>query len=441
MLLIYTPYITNRVQYTMQYIFEERLGVKYAITNQKETFISNAGALKIVYAKENIEKEVFFYAHELLFETGTKKTDLLEAVHNNMAVLFLHKKIAVLNFDVFAAIFYLLSRYEEYLNEPTDKHGNYIPENSILFKLKTWNKPIVEQWIELLKEVLLKNFPSLQFKEHKAKFGLSFDIDVAYAYKNRSFARTTGSFAKKVVTLHLGEVKHQLLTILNREEDMFDTYHYIFDLIKNKKPIFFFDIGNYGKFDKNPSFKNKKFRQLIKNISDKAIVGLHPSYTSNANKKLLTSEKKKLEEITGKAITASRQHYLKLNLPDTYNNLISNNINEDFTTGFSSNYGFRAGTCNSFLFFDLIKNEPANLRLYPFVYMDVSLNNYLKLSIEEAKKAVSELIETTCTYKGVFIPLWHNSTLCNCNEWKGWREVFEHTLSEIDNKNLENIFL
>ena len=82
----------------------------------------------------------------------------------------------------------------------------------------------------------------------------------------------------------------------------------------------------YGKFDKNPSFKNKKFRQLIKAISTKAIVGLHPSYASNKNKKLIAFEKNKLEQITEKPITASRQHYLKLKLPDTYNNLISNNI-------------------------------------------------------------------------------------------------------------------
>ena len=92
------------------------------------------------------------------------------------------------------------------------------------------------------------------------------------------------------------------------------------------------------------------------------------------------------------------------------------------------------------MFFDLLKNESTALRLYPFAYMDVTLNNYLKQSVEEAKKTVSKLVEIIYRYDGIFIPLWHNSTLCNCFEWKGWREVFEHTLKEIDDKNMKNLF-
>ena len=198
-------------------------------------------------------------------------------------------------------------------------------------------------------------------------------------------------------------------------------------------------MGEYGKFDKNPSAKNKNFQALIKGISEKAIVGLHPSYASNSNKNLISTEKNKLEKIIQKQITASRQHYLKLQLPFTYNNLINSNITEDYTIGYSANYGFRAGTCNSFLFFNLINNETTILRLFPFSYMDATLNNYLNLNLEEAKKTISKLVKAVYKYNGVFIALWHNSTLCNCAEWKGWREVFEHTLKEIDDKKFENL--
>jgi hypothetical protein len=126
-------------------------------------------------------------------------------------------------------------------------------------------------------------------------------------------------------------------------------------------------------------------------------------------------------------------------LPVTYINLINNNIHEDFTIGYSAMYGFRAGTCNSFLFFNLEDNTATNLRLYPFAYMDVTLNNYLNLDINASKKIISKLIDDTIKYKGIFIPLWHNSTLCDYGEWKGWRKVFEHTLQEIDNKRLKNL--
>ncbi|MEO8711005.1 MAG: polysaccharide deacetylase family protein [Parafilimonas sp.] len=440
MLLIYTPYITTRIEYIMQYVFGERLGIEYLITNNKEQYHNNNEVLKIIYAGERLDEGLYFFAEKLLFENDIKEIELNEGAYKNIKTIFSHTENTALNFDVFAAIFYLLSRYEEYLNKPLAEHGNYDYKNSILHKLNVLDTPVVEQWIEILKDVLRKNSSSLQFKNHKPKFGLSFDIDVAYAYKARSFARTAGGIFKKVAALNFSEAKNQLLTLMNKKEDMFDTYDYIFSSIKNKKPVFFFDMGLYGKFDKNPSWKNKKFRKLIKNISEKAVLGLHPSYASNKNKNLLAIEKNKLEQITGNSIAASRQHYLKLKFPYTYNCLIENNIKEDFTMGYYYTYGFRAGTCNSFLFFDLIKNEATALRLYPFAYMDGSLNDVLKMNIEQAKKTVSKLIDTTNTYNGIFIPLWHNSTLCNCNEWKGWREVFEHTIKEIENKNFENLF-
>ncbi len=424
----------------MQYIFEERLGIDYSITDDDQVYNSATISLKVTYANEFSNEGLYFYATSLLFEKDIKKIELHEKFINDTAVLFAHDKTSALSFDVFAAIFYLLSRYEEYLNDPRDKHGNYDFANSILYKLNVSNTPLVEQWIELLKAVIKKEFPSIRFKQHRAKFGLSFDVDVAYAYKNRNAFILAGGLIKKMLSLNFSDVKDQLLTLLNKREDRYDTYDYIFSSIKSTKSLFFFDMGRYGKFDKNPSYKNKKFRKLIQSISGKAFVGVHPSYASNTNDKLVGIEKKQLAQITGKPVTASRQHYLKLKLPSTYNLLISNNITEDFTMGYSGYYGFRAGTCNSFLFFDLVNDQQTHLRLYPFAYMEVTLNNYLNLSIDESKKIISKLVQTIKKYNGTFIPLWHNSTLCNCKEWKGWREVFEHTLQEIINNNLENIF-
>jgi hypothetical protein len=440
MLIIYTPHITNRILYTIQYIFNERLGIAYSITDNKEEYVSANSALKIGYDVESLGVGVFVHSSGLLCESDIKKINLYESTCDDIKTLFPHNnEEAVLNFDIFSAIFYLLTRYEEYLGEPFDRHGNFNYRNSILYKLDILDTPVIEQWIELFKEVLIKHYPALEFKKNAARFCLTFDIDIAYAYKYRSIARTIGGFANKVMHLNIKDSKNQLLTLMNKQQDAFDTYNYIFKTIKNKKPVFFFNMGVYGRFDKNPSFRNKHFRQLIRTISEKAEIGVHPSYASNTNKNFIAIEKKKLESITENAVTASRQHYLKLKLPGTYNNLISNNITRDFTIGYSGYYGFRAGTCNDFLFFDLVKNETTDLRLYPFSYMDVTLNNYLSYSIEEAKESISKLINIICLYKGIFIPLWHNSTLCNCNEWIGWREVLEHTITEIDNHHMQNI--
>ena len=250
-----------------------------------------------------------------------------------------------------------------------------------------------------------------------------------------------GGGFKKLFSLNFGTLKDQILTVLNRKQDIFDTYDFIFSSIKKAPAIFFFNMGSYGVYDKNPFFKNPPFRKLIASIAEKYMVGLHPSYASNKQEHLIAREKNRLEEITGKKITASRQHYLKIKFPDTYRKLIELGIDKDFTMGYYYTYGFRAGTCNSFLFFDLVKNETTSLRLYPFAFMEGTLNDVLKMSLEEAKQTISELINSIEDQDGLFIPLWHNSTLCDTDGWTGWREVFKHMLSELNEKKFQSIDL
>jgi hypothetical protein len=64
--------------------------------------------------------------------------------------------------------------------------------------------------------------------------------------------------------------------------------------------------------------------------------------------------------------------------------------------------------------------------------MDGTLNNVLKLPPKEAEKIIDQLIQITQQYKGIFIPLWHNSTLSETDGWQAWRKVFEHTLQQLE---------
>lgn len=438
MLLIYTPIISNRLKYVLDNIFREHLGIEHGLTDDVETYKQYQSSPKFTYAETKTADGLFLYASSLLFQNDIHEVSLSTSVTNDTPVLFAHNnKDSALSFDIFAAIFYLLSRYEEYLYKEKDEYGNFDFRQSILYKLNSLDKPLVEIWIELLKDVLKKNFPQLQFKEKSPRYALNFDIDVAYAYTNRGVYRTLGGLTKKLATLKFSDLKDHALTLLHLKKDMFDTYEYIFGENKNGKAFVFFNMGSYGKYDKNPSWKNKKFQELIRSIHSKYSVGLHPSYASNNNKKLLFEEKKKLEAITGQTITLSRQHYLKLSLPETYRNLLEASIQKDFTMGYYLYYGFRAGTCNPFYFFDLQANKATELLLYPFAVMDGTLNDVLKLSPENAKQIVSQLIDTVKKYKGVFIPLWHNSTLSESDNWTGWRTVFEHTIKELEEKSFQ----
>jgi hypothetical protein len=441
MLLIFTPFNSNRLKYVADYIFRERLCLAYEITNDPEVYIAQKNLQKFSYSPRKINDGLFFFASSsILDETDIKHIELDKSYYHNSPVLFAHQnKNSALPFDIFAAIFYLLSRYEEYVYKEKDEYGNFDYRQSILYKLNVLGKPLVDEWINIFKNILKEHFSSLNFKTEKPRYVLTFDIDVAYEYKNRTAFRMLGGLAKKLIALNFKMLQDQVLTLLNKKRDSFDTYQYIEEKIKNNTAIFFFNMGKYGKFDKNPSYKNKTFRQLICSIQQKYFTGIHPSYASNYNDKLLTEEKRILEKITQQKVTISRQHYLKIAMPATFKRLLQNGIKKDFSTGYYLSYGFRAGTCHPFPFFDLATNEATNLYLYPFAFMDGTLNEVLHLSPANAKEHISQLIETVKKFNGIFIPIWHNSTLSESGIWKDWRSVFEYMLKELEENNFESI--
>jgi hypothetical protein len=193
----------------------------------------------------------------------------------------------------------------------------------------------------------------------------------------------------------------------------------------------FFLFGRLGRYDRNISRGNENFQQLIQRTVHFADIGIHPSYTSNYDYLQLKEEIKKLAVVAGKWINYSRQHYLKLNLPKTYLNLIRAGITHDFTMGYPSNIGFRAGTCTPFNFFDLKSNSETALKVVPFQVMDVTLMQYLKLDPESALTRIHEVIQKVKLVGGTFVSLWHNESLSDNGPWKGWRKVFEDMLEHI----------
>ncbi|MGB6035380.1 MAG: hypothetical protein WBG42_03870, partial [Cryomorphaceae bacterium] len=59
--------------------------------------------------------------------------------------------------------------------------------------------------------------------------------------------------------------------------------------------------------------------------------------------------------------------------------------------------------------------------------MDSALKNYLMLSPEQGIEVINQLLIEMKPTGGVFTTVWHNHSLSESDDWKGWRVVFQST--------------
>ncbi|WP_407281437.1 polysaccharide deacetylase family protein [Tenacibaculum maritimum] len=141
-----------------------------------------------------------------------------------------------------------------------------------------------------------------------------------------------------------------------------------------------------------------------------------------------------MERITNMPITRSRQHYLRFNLPETYQKLIDLEIVEDYSMGYADHVGFRASTCTPFYFYDLDFEIQTPLKIFSFALMDTTLNDYMKLTPKQSLGRIRDLKNEVKKVNGVFITLFHNESLSNYLRWKGWGNVYKSMLKIVTSK-------
>lgn len=429
MILVFSPRITNRVRYTFRAIFEDILLVPVSFTSVVEEYLNFNGP-KICYANHPLEGGMFFQSRHLLSETGLKDQNITVFNYNGLPAFYSTSRTSVIPFDPFSATFYLLSRYEEYMPSIRDPHDRYEANQSIGWASGFLQRPVVNLWAQLIKELILQKYPEYKFPERKYKFVSTIDIDNAFAYREKGFVRVTGGFLRSLTRLDFKELSERARVLLGFERDPYDTYEYLFDIQDkyNVRSIYFFLLADYGLNDKNVPVTSRKFRSLIKAIGDRAEVGIHPGYGSTDNPKKLETEIRRLSKILNREITKSRQHFLRLQLPNTYRNLIDLDITDDFTMGYASEIGFRAGCCTAFNFYDLDLEIETKLRIHPFAVMEATLKYYMKLTPEASLEKVKALIEEVRKVNGTFMTLWHNETLSDTKQWKGWKDLYEQVV-------------
>lgn len=424
MITVYCSKKTSRLNYVIEFIFSSVLSLEYIITNNQ----NQLNGTVINYSKEKLSVKSFhIYPTEFLKSKDRNVSNYIS--YNSKENHFFKVQSGDLSFDIFSAVFFLISRMEEYNLKSYDEHERYISKNSCLVKLNLEKKPIVDIWcLDLLQKI--NNFFNVGIKSPK-KFiqYCTFDIDNAYAFKNKGLIRNSGSLLKDLFFLRNYKLKQRFQYLLGVNKDPYDNYNYLADFLKknNLKAVFFFLLSKYGKMDKNINPKNTNLKKLIKLIYRDHKVGIHPSYRSFNKINTVKQEINLLKETINEEITQSRFHYLRFSFPESFQILNDLGINYDYSMGYTDRVGFRAGTCTPFNFYDLENEIATQLIVVPFCYMDGVLNDHFKYSCKSSIEIIRNLKNNVKYVNGQFTSIWHNESLSNLDRWKGWRSVFEST--------------
>jgi hypothetical protein len=431
-ILLYSPATTPRLEYVAGHMAGEILGLELLFTSHLPDALS-ADVPLINYSPEAIPGAVNIVPHGLLDETGIYRQSIDVSRVDGLPLFFQCSGKCDAGFDLFASSFYMLSRYEEYLPSIKDRHGRFPFSESLACRHDLAEEPLVELWALKLKECIERKYPRISFPVKQFSFIPTIDIDIPWAYKNRSFWRTAGGLARSFLRADLVELSARYRVLFRGEDDPYDTFDKIEKIheCRGLSPVFFLPAGTYGRFDKCIPASNPRYRRLIINISGKYQTGIHPSYNSFDDPGLLRDEIKELAVISGKIPSRSRQHFLRLGLPESYRLLIANGILEDYTMGWPEIPGLRAGTCNPFKFYDLEKEVATQLKIFPFQIMDGSLRDYLELKPDQAAEYASRIVKMVRKANGTLITLWHNETFSGSGRWKNWENVYLGIINEV----------
>lgn len=331
--------------------------------------------------------------------------------------------------DLFASSFFMLTRWEEYVNPLRDLHERFPATASIAYKYDFLDRPIVNEYVEMLWNMLVYLGIKQPRKVRSYQMILTHDVDHIRYWKNpyTLFRSMAGEiYRNKDVMAAISQIPQFIKVQANRKNDPYDTFDWIMDISEkaNVQSRFYFMSGGTTKYDNNYIVESDRSRKIIAGIINRGhIVGFHPSYNSYNDPVQWRLEKEHLEQIVGISIKEGRQHFLRFEQPTTWQIWEENGMEMDSTLSYADHEGFRCGTCYEFNVFNFLNRTKLQLKEYPLIVMEGSMVVYQKYTSSDMHDRIVELIDKVKKYNGNFVFLWHNSSF-NTSFWKRYESVY-----------------
>lgn len=405
---IFSEKNSSRLQYICHVIFERFWGVDFEIISSKENIKQSQNIIN--YSNIAIDKAFQISPHKILFLDKFEKIEHKFYLKDEISYPFATQS-GDFPIDPFALTFYFLTLYhDKEVSENIDEHQRVIYDDDIR---KILESPIVDLAIKELKVKLLEFGFKFKTKVKSFVFTPTFDIDIAFAHLGKTLSRHFLGSMALALKLDFATLWQRFSTWRAKQTDPFNVFGEILNLLdeNNLDAYFFALVADKSKFDNNNLFSSKSYSNLLKNLSEKHEIGLHSSYNTLNNNNLIKTEKKRLEDIIEKKVKSNRQHFIRFRSPELWNSLEKNGFENDFSVGFYSQWGYRAGTVHTFPAFDLEKNRQLKIDLHPFIFMDGSMS---KVYNNDNQAIVNHYLKTIAYHKKELEPIkviWHNHAM------------------------------
>lgn len=332
-----------------------------------------------------------------------------------------------IHYDILGLAYWMLTRQEEVGRTDLDEHQRFPATSSHAFKHGYLERPIVDEWLHVLGQVIARTWPGLALKPHSFSMKVSHDVDAPSRYGFRSARGLVRAMGGDVLKRRdFGSAALAPWVRLRTRErlhpaDGYNRFDWIMDQSERHglRSAFYFICGRTdAEHDADYEPEHPAIRHLMRRIHERGHeIGLHPSYGTYQKPQLIRQEAGRLRKVMAEegirqAAIGGRMHYLRWEQPTTLQAWSDAVLTYDSTLSYADRPGFRCGTCFEYPAFNPVTQQALPLRVRPLVAMEctVMAPRYMGLGTGEAALAKFDQLKSAChAVGGNFTLLWHNS--------------------------------
>ena len=447
---------SSEIRWVLSHVFKERFGLAIAVKEEHSfgPYIISDGQKSLEIANDLFGRDYSAWPSASVMPMlplqkwdSTEVGSLLPFSQRVVPVIFGQPGFTMndsgrarLGLDVIGSAFFMLSRVEELIVPDRDEHDRFPAAASVAYKAGFLERPIVDEYIEILWAAISRVWPGLERKRAEPRTIVSCDVDNPYEEYVKSWRLTAKRVGGDILKRRSARIALQTITnavasrMGNYRYDPLHTFEWIMDVNEKagNKVAFYFKAGKTSeRFDGHYCLEEPRVRALMRRMHDRGHeIGIHPSYNTYRDGALLRKEVDRLgrvmdEEGIKQDELGSRMHYLRWSTPETARHLEAAGVDYDTTLGYADRPGFRCGTCHEYRMFDPLERRQLKLRQRPLIVMECSLlsDQYKGLQHEMALMEMKKLKATCEGFGGSFNFLWHNSQLDSRADRESYKEM------------------